>query len=97
VIAPPRSLYWVYGLIAALALVMERLGGIIPAVVVAMAFAAFWIAGIAEANRLEAGIVMAAADVARELEAERHVVSAALLSDHDIERTVGSEGPSVAT
>jgi GT2 family glycosyltransferase/LmbE family N-acetylglucosaminyl deacetylase len=97
VIAPPRSLYWVYGMIAALALVVERLGGIIPAVVVAMGFAAFWVAGIAEANRLEAGIVTAGANVARELEAERHVASSTLFEDHDIKEPRTHEEPSVAT
>jgi hypothetical protein len=85
VIAPPRSLYWVYGMIAALALVMERFGEIIPALVVTMGLAVLWIAGIAEANRLEAGIVTAAANAARELEAEHVAVSAPLSADHDTE------------
>lgn len=74
-------------MIAALALVMERLGWIIPAVVVAMGFAAFWMAGIAEANRLEAGIVTDAANTARELEAERDVTSSAFSEDRDIKES----------
>jgi hypothetical protein len=97
VIALPRSLYRVYGITAALALVMERLGGIIPAVVVAIGFAVFWIAGIAEANRLEAGIVTAAASAAQELESERHVTSSTLFEDHDIKEPRAPEKPSVVT
>ena len=97
VIAPPRSLYWVYGMIAELALVMERFGEIIPALVVTMGLAVLWIAGIAEANRLEAGIVTAAANAARELEAERQVTSSTLFQDHDIKEPRTHEEPSVAT
>jgi GT2 family glycosyltransferase/LmbE family N-acetylglucosaminyl deacetylase len=96
VMALPRPLYWVFGVIAALALVMERLGGIVSAVVVAMGFLVFWIGGIAEANRLEASIVTAAANAARELETERHVTSSAFSEDHDIEAPRAREKPSVA-
>jgi GT2 family glycosyltransferase/LmbE family N-acetylglucosaminyl deacetylase len=97
VIAPPRSLYWVYVIVAALGLVMDRLGGIISAAMVAVAFGAFWIAGIAEANRLEASIVTAAADTARELEAEHDVVSAGLPADDDIEELEARAESSLAT
>jgi hypothetical protein len=61
---------------------------------VAIGFAAFWIAGIVEANRLEAGIVTAAANVAGELEAEHEAASARSAADHDIrERESDRGGP----
>jgi hypothetical protein len=84
VIAPPGSLYWIYGVLAALTLTAERLGGIIPAAAVATGCVVLWIVSTAEANRLEAGVVAAAADVARELEAEHDVASAPSSADRDI-------------
>jgi hypothetical protein len=84
VIAPPGALYWVYGVLAGLAPTLERFGGIIPAAVVATSFAVLWIVSTTEANRLEAGIVAAAAGAAVELEAENDVASAPSSADHDI-------------
>jgi GT2 family glycosyltransferase len=97
VIAPPRSLYWVCGMIALLAFMMERLGGMVPAAMVAISFGILWIATTMEANRLEAGIIMAAADVARELEAERPLTSAASPVDQDIGEPRDREQPWLAT
>jgi hypothetical protein len=77
VIAPSRSLYFVFGIIAALALVMGKLGRIVPAAVMAIGFILLWIAVIAEANRLEASIMTAAVDSARQLERDRDVVAPA--------------------
>ncbi len=99
VIVPPRSLYFVFGMIAALALVMGKLGRIVPAAVMAISFVLLWIALIAEANRLEASIMTAAADAAQELEGDRHVVSTAspLDQEADIAEPHDGEEPSFAT
>ncbi len=99
VIVPPRSLYFVFGMIAALALLMGKLGRIVPAAVMAIGFVLLWIAVIAEANRLEASIVTAAADAARELEEDRDIVTTASLMDQkaNIEEPHGREEPSFAT
>jgi len=99
VIAQPRSLYFVFGMIATLALVMEKLGRIMPAAVMAIGFILLWIAVIAEANRLEASIVTAAADAARELEGDRHAVTTGSPVDQeaDIEEQQGREEQSVGT
>ena len=75
VIVPPRPLYFMFGTIAALAVVMEKLGSIVPAAVMAIGFVLLWMAVIAEANRLEASIKTAATNAARELEGDRHVVT----------------------
>jgi hypothetical protein len=84
VTALPRYLYWVFGVLAALALTAKWLGGIIPAAAFATGFVVLWIASTTEANRLEAGVVAAAADVTRELEAEHDVASASSSADRDI-------------
>jgi len=99
VIVPPRSLYFVFGMIAALALLMGKLGRIVPAAVMAISFVLLWIALIAEANRLEASIMTAAADAAQELEGDRHVVSTAspLDQEADIAEPHDGEEPSFAT
>jgi hypothetical protein len=77
VIAPPRSLYFVFGMVAALGLMMGKLGSIVPAVVMAFGFVLLWLSVTAEANRLEANIMAAAADAARELEGDSHVITTA--------------------
>ena len=96
-IAPSRPVYWVYGTVAALALVMEQFGGIMPAAAMAMVFAVLWMAAITEANRLEDSIMVAAADVARELEAERSLASAALPVGQDIGESQAREKASLVT
>ena len=98
VVVPPRSLYFIFGTIAALAVVMEKLGSIVPAAVMAIGFVLLWIAVIAEANRLEASIKTAAANAAQELEADRHGVST-LAPDQqpDIEEPHAREKASLTT
>jgi hypothetical protein len=83
VIAPARSLYFVFGMVAALGLVMGKLGSFVPAAVMAMSFIFLWIAVIVEANRLEANIITAAANAARELEGDRHSVATGSLADQE--------------
>jgi GT2 family glycosyltransferase len=97
VTALPRYLYWVFGVLAALALTAKWLGGIIPAAAFATGFVVLWIASTTEANRLEAGVVGAAADVARELEAEHDVASASSSADRDIGELGVREEPSFGT
>jgi len=96
-IAPSRPVYWVYGTVAALALVMEQFGGIMPAAAMAMVFAVLWMAAITEANRLEDSIMVAAADAARELEAERSLASATSPVGQDIGEARAREKASLVT
>jgi hypothetical protein len=91
VIAPPRSLYFVFGMVAALGLVMEKLGSIVPAVVMAFGFVLLWLSVTAEANRLEANIITAAANAARELEEDRN----ALATDSPEDQETDIEEPRV--
>jgi hypothetical protein len=93
VIAPPRSMYFVFGMIAALTLVIGEFGSLVPAVVMAFGFVLLWITVTDEANRLEASIMAAAADAARELEGDRHVVGTAsvLGQEADIEQPQAGE------
>jgi hypothetical protein len=99
VIAPARSLYFVFGMVAALGLVMGKLGSIVPAAVMAMSFILLWIAVIIEANRLEANIITAAANAARELEGESACCNDGLAhgSEANIEEPWTREEVSVAT
>jgi GT2 family glycosyltransferase len=99
VIAPARSLYFVFGMVAALGLVMGKLGSIVPAAVMAMSFILLWIAVIIEANRLEANIITAATKAARELEGESACCNDGLAhgSEANIEEPWTREEASVAT
>ena len=63
----------------------------------AMVFAVLWMAAITEANRLEDSIMVAAADVARELEAERSLASAAWPVGQDIGEARVREKASLVT
>ena len=76
---------------------MEQFGGIMPAAAMAMVFAVLWMAAITEANRLEDSIMVAAADVARELEAERSLASATSPVGQDIGEARAREKASLVT
>lgn len=67
---PPRLLRWLYGVSSGLALAMYALDFRSAAAVLTGAFAVLWIAGVAEANRLEGAAIVTAAEVAAELESE---------------------------
>jgi GT2 family glycosyltransferase len=89
VITPPWALYFIFGTMAVLALLLGELGEIVPMSVMAMGFAVLWIAVITEANRLEANIMKSAADAAQELEQESPSsnYSAAHVREPDIEES----------
>ncbi len=67
---PPKGLYWLQGALAASGAVIGALGLHLPLALIGAFLTILWIAPIVEANRLEAAVQSAAADVARELSEE---------------------------
>ena len=63
----PRTVYWAQGTLVGLALALGALGLRVPVAVVGALLSVLWIAPIREANRLEAAVQSATAEVARDL------------------------------